>query len=173
MRPQAHVLAVVPPYYAATAAKLLGNATIARTPKRPAEAMRMMLIHPHGPMPAIPESVTELRLWILPRNVDGGADVYGEGDTASAEACRQAVDVLKAVIRDQNSFGVKILTHGLLDGVELTADGKTVRMHVPASRDQIELLLAFAAGKLGVDLVPPDGGVGGAGRGAPRGAGSR
>jgi hypothetical protein len=159
MRPQPHVLAVVPPYYAATAARMLAHAAIPRTPKRPTEAMRLTLIHPHGPMPAIPESVTELRLWIVPRNADGGADVYGEGDTASPEACSGAVDVLKAVIRDQNSFGVKLVTRGLLDGVTLTADGKTLRMHVPAARDQIEVLLAFAAGRLGVDLVPPDAGA--------------
>jgi hypothetical protein len=159
MRPQPHVLAVVPPYYAATAAKLLAHATISRTPKRPTEAMRLTLIHPHGPMPAIPESVTELRLWIIPRNADGGADVYAEGDTASPGACSSAVDVLRAVIRDQNSFGVKLVTHGLLDGVALTADGSTVRMHIPVARDQLEVLLAFAAGRLGVDLVPLDAGV--------------
>jgi hypothetical protein len=158
MRPQPHVLAVVPPYYAATAARLLAHASIPRTLKRATEAMRLVLIHPHGPMPAIPESVTELRLWIVPHNADGGADVYGEGDTASPDACESAIVVLKAVIRDQNSFGVKLVTHGLLDGVTLTPDGKTLRMHIPVARDQLEVLLAFAAGRLGVDLVPPDAG---------------
>jgi hypothetical protein len=159
MRPQPHVLAVVPTYYAATAAHMLAHASIPRRPKHPTEAMRLTLIHPHGPMPAIPESVTELRLWIVPRNADGGADVYAEGDTASPEACRAAVNVLKAVVQDQNSFGVKLLTHGLLDGVELRPDGKTVRLHLSASRDQIEIILAFAAGRLGIDLVPPDAGA--------------
>jgi hypothetical protein len=159
MRPQAHVVAVVPPYYAATAARMLAHATIPRAPKRPSEAMRMTLIHPHGPMPAIPESVTELRLWIVPRNRDGGADVFAEGDTKSPEACRDAVAVLKRVIDDLNSFGVKLLTHSLLDGVELTADGSTVRMNLPVSRDQLDVLLAFAAGRLGVDIAPRDGGT--------------
>jgi hypothetical protein len=159
MRPQPRVLAVVPVYYAATAARMLARASIPRSPKRPGEALRLSLIHPHGPMPAIPESVTELRLWIVPRNADGGADVYGEGDTASPEACRSAVEVLQAVVRDQNSFGVKLLTHGLLDGVELKADGATLRLHAPVSRDQLEVLLAFAAGRLGVDITPPDAGA--------------
>ena len=58
-------------------------------------------------MPAIPESVTELRLWIIPKNADGGADIYAEGDTATSDLCHDAVSVLRAVIRDQNSFGVK------------------------------------------------------------------
>jgi hypothetical protein len=160
MRPQAHVVAVVPPYYAATAARVLARATIPRAPKRPTEALRLTLIHPHGPMPAIPESVTEVRLWIVPRNADGGADVYAEGDTASPEVCADVVETLKGVVREQNSFGVKLLTHGLLDGIELTPDGKTVRMHVPVSRDQLEVILAFSAGRLGVDLRPQtDGGL--------------
>jgi hypothetical protein len=164
MRPQPHVVAVVPPYYAATAARSLSRASIPRAPKRPNEAFRMVLIHPHGPMPAIPESVTEFRMWIIPRNADGGADIYGEGDTASPEVCRENVDVLKAVVRDQNSFGVKLITHGLLDGVELTQDGSQVKMHVPASREQLEVILAFAAGRLGVDIPPLDGGLGGPAR---------
>ncbi len=159
MRPQAHVVAIVPPYYAATAAKTLAHATIPRAPKRPTEAFRLTLQHPHGPMPAIPESVTELRLWIVPNNSSGGADIYGEGDTASPEACRDAVHVLQAVVRDQNSFAVKLVTHGLLDGVELTADGPTVRLHAPVVREQLEVILAFAAGRLGVDIAPLDGGT--------------
>jgi len=160
MRPQPHVLAVVPTYYASTAARMLTRARIPRAPKRPAEALRLTLLHPHGPMPAIPESVTELRLWIVPRNSDGGADVYAEGDTASAEASESAVDVLREVVREQNSFAVRLITRGLLDGLTLTADGATLRMHVPAARDQLEVILAFAAGRLGVDLVPPDAGRG-------------
>jgi hypothetical protein len=169
MRPQPHVIAVVPPYYAATAARMLARATIPRAPKRPTEALRLTLIHPHGPMPAIPESVTELRLWIVPRSSDGGADVYGEGDTSSPEVSRDAVAVLKAVVRDQNSFGVKLITRGLLDGVDLTADGPTVRMQIPVSREQLEVILAFAAGRLGVDITPPDGGALPGSAGAPPG----
>jgi len=159
MRPQPHVLAVVPPYYAGTAAKLLARATIPRAPRRPTEAVRVALIHPHGPMPAIPESVTEARVWVVPHREDGSAEVFGEGDTADAEAARSAVDVLRAVVREQNSFGVKLITRGLLDGVELSADGSTVRLHVEVSREQLQVLLAFAAGRLGVDITPPDGGT--------------
>ncbi len=159
MRPQPHVIAVVPPFYAATAARTLAHALIPRSPKHPNEALRMVLVHPHGPMPAIPETVTALRLWIVPRNNDGGADVFAEGDTATPEACREAVDTLKALVREQNSFGVKLITHGLLDNVELLADGPTVRMHLPISRDQLEVFLAFAAGRLGVQITPRDAGT--------------
>jgi len=159
MRPQPHVLAVVPVYYAQTAARMLARASIPRAPKRPSEALRLTLIHPHGPMPAIPESVTELRLWIVPRNADGGADVWGEGDTADSTASRAAVATLTRVLSEQNSMLLRLATHGLLDSVELAAEGPTVHLHAPVSREQLEVLLAFAAGRLGVDIAPADGGA--------------
>jgi hypothetical protein len=165
LRPQSHVLAVVPSDYARTAAKILSKASVPAVLKRPEEAMRLTLVHPHGPMPGIPESVTELRLWIVPRNDDGGADVYGEGDTASNTASAAATETISRLVQDQNSFGVSLLTHGLLNGVELRADGTTVRLHLSASKDQIEVILAFVGGQLGVTLAPEPAGSGGAGPG--------
>jgi hypothetical protein len=154
LRPQSHVLAVVPRDYAKKAAETLVKASVPRALKRPGEAMRLTLVHPHGPMPNVPESVTEVRMWIVPRNDDGGADVYGEGDTASAAACEAAVAVLTQVVEDQNSFGVQLMTRGLLNKVDIHADGPTVRFHVPVSRDQIEVVLAFVGGRLGVPMPP-------------------
>jgi len=154
LRPQSHVLAVVPRDYAKTAAQILVKAKVPRDLKRPGEAMRLTLVHPHGPMRSIPESVTEVRLWIVPRNDDGGADVYGEGDTASASACEEAVAALTRILEDQNSLGVQLLTHGLLNKVDIHGDGPTVRFHVPVSRDQIEVILAFVGGRLGVPMPP-------------------
>jgi hypothetical protein len=124
--------------------------------------MRLTLVHPHGPMPGIPESVTELRLWIVPRNSDGGADVYGEGDTASATASAAATEAIARLVQSQNSFGVQLLTHGLLNGVELRADGPTVRLHLSASKEQIEVVLAFVGGQLGVPMAPEPPGSGAA-----------
>jgi hypothetical protein len=157
LRPQSHVLAVVPASYAKTAAQILSKAAVPRQLKRPAEAMRLTLVHPHGPMPGIPESVTELRLWIVPRNEDGGADVYGEGDTATPDACEAASAVLGRLIQDQNSFGVQLLTRGLLNHVEIRPDGSTVRLHLSATREQIQVVLAFVGGQLGVPLAPEPG----------------
>jgi hypothetical protein len=154
LRPQSHVLAVVPAYYAKTAAQILTKATVPPALKRPAEAIRLTLVHPHGPMPAIPEDVTEIRLWIVPRDADGGADVFAEGDTASSSACEAAVGTIGRVIQDQNSFGVQLVTHGLLNHVELRADGSTLRAHLSVSRDQIQVILAFVGGQLGVPMTP-------------------
>jgi hypothetical protein len=154
LRPQPHVLAVVPADYARTAARILRAASVPAILKRPEEALRLTLVHPHGPMPGIPESVTELRLWIVPRDADGGADVYGEGDTASPAAASAASRAIASLVMDQNSFGVQLVTRGLLNGVELRADGRTVRLHLSASKDQIDVVLAFVGGQLGVPWEP-------------------
>jgi hypothetical protein len=157
LRPQPHVLAIVPGFYAKTAAQILSKASIPGVLKRASEAVRLTLVHPHGPMPGVPESVTEVRLWIVPRNDDGGADVYGEGDTADASESQAAVLALKRLIDEQNSIGVQLLTQGLLNRVELQPDDKTVRLHLRVTRDQIEVILAYVAGRLGVSLPPnPD-----------------
>jgi hypothetical protein len=154
LRPQSHVLAVVPAYYAKTAAQILSKASVPATLKRPAEAMRLTLVHPHGPMPQIPESVTEIRLWVVPRNEDGGADVYGEGDTADAAACEAATDAIARLIDSVNTGFVPLLTRGILNHVETHADGSTVRLHLSASKGQIEVVLSFVAGQLGTSLAP-------------------
>ncbi len=152
LRPQPHLLAVVPRDYAKTAAQILSKAAI-KAP-RAGEAMRLKLVHPHGPIPDFPESITELRVWILP-HADGGAEVFGEGDATDPGAAADAASHLSRVSRDMNSLGVQLVTHGLLNGLSFTADGSTLRVHLPASKDQIELLLALVAGKLGVTLPPP------------------
>jgi hypothetical protein len=154
LRPQPHVLAVVPAFYAKTAAEILSKAIVPRVLARPAEALRLTLVHPHGPMPGVPESVREIRIWLVPRNADGGADVYGEAVTADAEGCKSAAGALARLIDDQNSIGVQILTHGLLNHVEIEMDRATVRLHLAMTRDQIDIVLAFVGGRLGVDMTP-------------------
>jgi hypothetical protein len=55
-----------------------------------------------------------------------------------------------------NSFAVKLLTHGLLDDLDVTADGTKVKMHLVASREQLEALYDLIAAELGVN-EPPSG----------------
>lgn len=150
LRPQSRVLAVVPPDYANTAAKSLHKARISAR-VRPGEAMRLVLKTPSRPFPRIPSTISEMRLWILPR-ADGGADVHAEGDTPDADSGAAAAAALRKVIRDQNSVFVRMVTNGLLDTVEITADGSVVRLRAPVSRDQLETLLSLVASQLGVTL---------------------
>lgn len=148
LRPQSHVLAVVPPDYANTAAKILSKAKVA--PKvRPGEAMRLTLRNPSRPMPFLPTTLTELRVWITGRE-DGGADVFGEADTASPGEAEDAAKVMKKVLRDQNSIGVQLVTKGLLNKAEVYPDGNVVRIKVPASEEQIQSVFDFVAAYFGV-----------------------
>ena len=150
LRPQTRVLAVVPPDYANTAARTLVKARVSAH-ARPGEAMRLTLRTPHRPMPFIPESISEMRLWITPRS-DGGAEVFGEGDTPDRGSAAAAGDALRKVLRQQNSIAVRLVTQNLLGTVEITEQGSMVRLHGPVSREQLDAILGLVAGQLGVSL---------------------
>jgi len=151
LRAQPHLLVVVPEDYAKTAARtLVGGKTPSHV--RPGEAMRLTLKNPHRPMPFIPETVSELRLWIVPRAADGGADVFAEGDTPDAAKASAAADDLRKVVRQQNSIGVRIVTQGLLNNVDIQGDGSIVRLKLSASREQLEAILGVVSAQLGVTL---------------------
>ena len=150
LRPQSRVLAVVPPDYANTAARTLVKAKVA-THARPGEAMRLTLQTPHRPMPFIPQSISEMRLWVVPR-ADGGAEVYGEGDTPDPASASSAAEALRKVVRAQNSIAVRLITQNLLGTVDIIDQGSMVRLHGPVTREQLDALLGLVAGQLGVSL---------------------
>ncbi|HTB73985.1 MAG TPA: hypothetical protein VK762_12110, partial [Polyangiaceae bacterium] len=111
---------------------------------------------PHHPMPEIPESITEMRMRVVPR-ADLGADVFTEGDTKDAGDAAEAADGLRRMVRRHNDAFTAMLTHGLFDHVEVTSEGPLVKAHMVVTLDQIETLTALVAGFLGVqpDLAPP------------------
>jgi hypothetical protein len=152
MRAQPHVLAVVPPQVAEKVGRQLVSS---RVPPhvRPGEAVYLRLVNPHHPMPEIPESVTEMRLRVVPRP-DEGADVFIDGDTKDAETAAAAATVVRQMIRRHNDAFTSLLTHGLLDHAEVAAEGSVVKVHVQATRDHIETLVALVGGFLGVEPPP-------------------
>lgn len=159
LRAQPKLLVVVPPDKAHEFAVALRRSKV--SPKvRPGEAMRLVVKDPWRQV-AIPrlklsQNLKELRVWIVPRASDGGADVYGEADATDAASAAEAAEALTELIRQQNAnFGVKIVTKGLLNGVRVTAEGNKAVLHVSASREQIEALAALLAATLGVELAPP------------------
>jgi hypothetical protein len=160
LRPQPHLLAVVPRDYATTAARLLHHATVKEP--RAGEALRITLHKPHdsigirGAGVEIPESIADLRLWIVPRP-DGGADVFGEGDTPDAAAAESAAQDMRKLVRSfKRNLIIAFGSQGLLDAIELSTDGPTMRLHMPATREQIQGLASLVAGHFGVDLpLPP------------------
>ena len=163
LRGQPHVLTIVPKDKANDFAKLMKRASI--QPKvRPGEALRLIVKDPWKQI-SIPglkfsQSLTELRLWIVPRSVDGGADVFIEGDCTDEAAATDAADALGDLIKRQNSLLVRAATRGLLNNAKVEANGTRINSHLSVSQDQLEALLQGVAAFLGA-TIPPAGGGGG------------
>lgn len=159
IRPQPHVLAVVPPSVAEKVARqLVGSKVPAHV--RPGEALYLRLVNPHHPMPQIPETITEARLRVVPRASDDGADVYIDGDTKDAETAAAAAQDVKHLVDGFNGFRAQLVLPGLLDRVEVTSEGSRVRVHLSVTRDEIDKIV-FLVGeyvlqvKPGGPVVPP------------------
>jgi hypothetical protein len=164
LRPQSKLLVIVPPAHAKEAAQTYK----AQAPRGPApnEAMRLVVKHPSKqifiPNLKFQDSLTELRLWIVPR-ADGGADVHAEGDATDEAGATDSADALNNLIKSQNSIGVRIATRGLLNNANVRAEGKQIRLDLQVSQEQLEAVLNAVAAFLGANVPPPSGGGGGGG----------
>jgi len=166
VRPQSKLLVIVPPSHAKEAALTYKSQTV-RGPA-PNEAMRLVVHNPSKqifiPGLKFQDSLTELRLWIIPR-ADGGADVHAEGDCADESGATDSADALNNLIKQQNSIGVRIATRGLLNNATVVPEGKQIKLHVQASQEQLEAVLNAVAAFLGANVPPPNA-TGGGGGGA-------
>lgn len=156
LRAQSHVLALVPPNIAQKEARKLASARVpAHLPERMAgDAVYLRLVDPHHPMPEIPDSVTELRMRVVPR-ADGGADVFIDGDTKDAGTASDAAVAVRRMVRRHDDALTSLLTHGLLDHVEVRSEGNVVKLHLTATRDQVETLVSLVGDFLGVQPDSP------------------
>ena len=157
IRPRSHVAVVVPSSKAQAFARVLVANPV--TPHvRAGEAFSLRALRPGGSINVIPQDISEMRLWIVPRSSDGGGDLYAEGDCPNDGAAQTDAEALKNLIQQKNSFGVKLLTAGFLNKVEITASNSQVHLHINATQAQIEALLHIAGGLVGVTLsagAPP------------------
>jgi hypothetical protein len=158
IRGQSHVLVIVPKDKAKDFALLAKRATI--NPRvRPGEAMRLTVKDPWKQI-SIPnlkfsQSLKELRLWIIPRASDGGADVFVEGDCTDEESAADAADALTDLIKRQNSVIVRAATRGLLNNAKVTADGTRIKSQLSVTQEQLESLLQGIGAYMGVPVQPP------------------
>jgi hypothetical protein len=152
LRGQSHCVLIVPyanaKVFAQAAAR---NPCTLRSP--PGEAVRARFLKPGGSVPQIPQSISELRIWLVPRNSDSGADLYAEGDCPDSAAATQAADDLKRTMAQANGLMVKVATAGVLNGFDARADGSMVKIHVPGNKDQVEAFIGLAGARVGV--APP------------------
>jgi hypothetical protein len=110
---------------------------------------------PHGSVGVIPATISQLRLWAVPRD-DGGADVYAEGDCPDDAAAKDAASVIAHFVRQQNALPVQLVTRGVLNGVEFRGVGSKVTGHVLVTADQLEALYELGAAFLNVPVTPID-----------------
>jgi hypothetical protein len=132
MRPQSHVVAMVPPELATEAARVLQGA---RVPAHadPGEAFRLRARHPQHTISELPASITEVRFWIAPRK-DQGADFFLEGDTPGATMVAQQ---LQDFLDKEVDVSVRKATLGVFDHPEITTTGDIAKVHVRASEAQL------------------------------------
>lgn len=161
LRPRSKLLVIVPPSHAHEAAISFRE----QVPRGPSttEAMRLVVHNPANQI-SIPglkfaRSLTEIRIWIVPRS-DGGADVEGEGDTTDAAAAIDSAEQLTELLKRQNSFGVRLLTHGLLNNAAVVAEGSKIKLHITANSEQLEAILQLVAAQVGANVAPPTGAPG-------------
>ncbi len=117
----------------------------------PLDAVRLDVPHPHDAVRMLPASIRRMRARVFAL-ANGDAEGSGEGDCDSADEAARTAAALRETIARQNSPLVRMLTHGLLDGIAVTSDGPLVKIHVHATRDQLETVLSVVAA-----ITPGDG----------------
>ena len=147
--PRPRVAVMVPPEKANETARVFSRIEPHLNMQK-GDAVWLMVKNPSHPMPFLPASLSELRLWVKPRP-DGGADLFAESDAPDDEGARIATRQVHQLLLEMNSLGVKIVTRGVLSDAEVTHDGPTVKLHLTASQDQLEALYDLVAAYLGVN----------------------
>ena len=136
MRPQSHLLAMVPPELSTEAATVLRTARIPAHAD-PGEAFRFRAKDPHRVMSELPGSVTEVRFWIAPRK-DQGADFFFESDTTGAAIVAQQ---LHDFLDREVDVSTRNLTLGVFDHPDITANGDVAQVHIRATEAQLAAIL--------------------------------
>lgn len=131
--------------------RLLARARVLASESDPLEAVRLDIPRPHDAVRLLPASLRRIRARV--RALAGGdADGSADGDCDSAEEASQAAAGLRETVARQNSPLVRMLTHGLLDAIAITADGSVVTIRLRATRDQLEAVMSLVAA-----VAPTDG----------------
>jgi hypothetical protein len=152
MRPQPHVLAVVPPSVYDKVARTLARVHVPAH-VRPNEALYFRMVTPYRALPELPKTLEELRLRVVPRS-DEGVDVWIDIDTATAEAAAAASEIQRT-LRRHNDVLTSLATGGILDRVRVDHDSGGVHIHVTASREDLERLLDVVTSVLGITPDAP------------------
>jgi hypothetical protein len=145
LRAEPHVVRIVRAAHAEMAARDL----LAHPPSRPTfhagEAARVRKIHPAAEMREIPEDISEMRAWVDSTPADSGADLEAEADCPDAAAAQNDAMILATLVRNKNTFAVRMMSGGLLNTVQVWPVGDHVRLHAHATAQQIESVMSLAS----------------------------
>jgi hypothetical protein len=150
-RPEPHFVAATAVANGPALSRLLARARVRLPESAPLEAVRLDVPHPHDAVRLLPASIRRIRARILAL-ANGDAEGTGEGDCESADEAARTAAALRDTVARLNSPMVRMLTHGLLDGIAIASDGPLVKIHVHATRDQLETVLSVMAA-----ITPGDG----------------
>ena len=148
LRAQPHYVRIAPAHHLEQALREIAGGPPVPPAFHAKEALRVKVLHPAGSYP-VPADISEMRVWVDSRPADSSADIYGEADCPSPAAAAADAVAIADQIQRTNNFGVRLLTAGLLNKVEVVPDGSKVKMHVLASEQQIEAIVSLAAHQFG------------------------
>jgi hypothetical protein len=132
---------------------VLAQAHLLAPAAEPLEAIRFDVPHPQEVLRLLPGTIRRMRGRVLAL-AGGDADATAVGDCDDAQAASNAAAALRDVVSRQNMPLVRILTHGLLDGLAVASEGPTVKIHLHATRDQLETVLSLATAMAPTESAP-------------------
>jgi hypothetical protein len=144
LRAQSHYVRIAPARHLDQALREITAGPPASPAFHANEAVRLKILHPAGSY-SVPVDISEARIWIDSVVADASADIYGEADCPSPAAAAADAVAIAEEIKRNNSLGVRVLTAGLLNKVDITTDGNKVKMHVHATQQQIDSVVPLAA----------------------------
>jgi len=153
MRVQPGIVIVAPPDKASELARTEQRATFPMR-VRPKEALRVIIKEPSKQLSAnLPAGITELRLSVDAHD-DGGADGWVEGECDTHEHAEEARTFFDNAISQNNTMFVRLATRGLLNTATTSVAGNTMKLHLPATRDQVDAIVALLEASYGVQPPP-------------------
>jgi hypothetical protein len=146
-RAQPRFVAATPASRGVAISAVLVRARIPVPSTAPFEAVRADVPEPHELVRAVPPLIHRMQAHVFAL-ANGDADASADGECTSADDARRAAAALEETIGRQNFSIVRMVTHGILDGITVRVDGTTVRLHLHASRDQLDAVLGLASAML-------------------------
>jgi hypothetical protein len=115
----------------------------------PLEAVRADVPRPHELVRAVPPTVARIQVHVLAL-ANGDADGSADAACLTAEDASRAAAAMRDSVAQQNNAIVRLMTHGLLDGLAIRAEGASVKLHLHATRDQLDAVVGLATA-----MIPP------------------